>query len=550
MPILLLAACLIFAEDSATGLMTSGGVISPNQEAIDIKALRLVLTVQPDQKTVDGFAEISVLLRRPNQQVIELELVPSLQIYEVFVDGQAVTPRREDFHLFIPISKSAGSDKVQVRIAYGGSPQEALQPPWSGGFNWSRNDSGMPWVGVSCQSQGGKVWFPCKTHPSDKIESLKLEITVPDSLYCAANGILEKAVPAGTGWRTFHWKSRYPISTYNVSINIADYQVIERRFPGEKPFPVVFYVLKEYQREDQDANDPRSYDQKKEDLMEETLKYLAFYSKFYGEFPFSDEKFGIAHSHYLGMEHQTINSYGNHFKIQDGYDWLLLHEMSHEWWGNKVAVADWGDIWIHEGIGTYTTGVYLEHAFDVEKALAFFRNLKRLVANRQPLFPGRNVDSAKAYTPDIYNKGALVLHTLRFLIGKEMLDGILKEFAIDANNTYNNFASTTEFMALAQRRSGKDLDWFFQRYFFQSELPRLEVQDRQDGLRLAWDDPLFEMPVEIGFGEGRDLSFRRIEMPAGSAVVEKDGDRPFRVDPRGWVLKEIVGETKHDHSGR
>ena len=516
--------------------LPSGGPLSENQAAIDTGHLKLALKIDPAKKTVEGFAETTFKVLKPGLEVLELDLYPGLKVSKALLGEKELSFRHEGEKLMIKIPPSGG-DSVTVRIEYAGTPAEAERPPWQGGFNWSKTDGGEPWVGVSCQGVGGKVWFPCKTHPSDKIDTVDLEITVPDTLYCASNGVLLKTEPADEDWKTFFWRHHSPISTYNVSVNIADYTEQSGFLRGRgRALPVAMYMLKEYQKSDQIPGDDRSYEQKKDDLFKMALEYLNFFEKYYGDYPF--ETFKVAHTAYLGMEHQTINSYGNQFKIEDGYDFLLFHEMGHEWWGNKVSVSDWADHWIHEGICTYTSGVYLETK-SLAKALAFFADCREKIENKKPLVGGKNIDGAAAYTGDIYYKGALVIHSLRFLLGKPVVDKILKTFATSPKFNYQNLVASENFIEHAERISGKKLDWFFDVYLYQKDLPVLTVDQREDRIHLTWSPATFQMPVEVELTKGNRRGVKRLRFANGKASLVLPKDTEFEVDPNNWVLKEI-----------
>lgn len=514
-----------------------GGKLSANQVAIDSKELRLVLTVDPGNETISGFAETRFAIVAP-VEILELELVDTFTVTKVLIDGKPRPFKHAGHRLTAPIPEDV-KGTMMVRVEYHGKPWRAKRPPWSGGVNWSKTDSGQPWIGVSCQGEGGQVWFPCKGHQVDKFEGLTLEITVPEPLYCAANGLLKEIKPAAReGWRTFHWYSKYPIASYNVNINIADYQILEGTHRGSKEMPVILYFLKEYQKADR-ASGAESYAAKLENLKNLAVEYLDVLSQYYGEYPFIDEKFGLAHTDYYGMEHQTINAYGAHFMQRDGLDTLMIHEMGHEWWGNKLTVADLADFWIQEGICTYTTGVYLEHSKGLEAALRYYRSQWFRVSNSRPLVQGKDITQGQAYFPDIYNKGALVIHALRWLIGRDELNKTLKTFMNREENTYVNSASTAQLIEIAEKTSGRDLKWFFDRYVYKAEAPRLSWNKQGDTLHMEWQEASFNMPIEIALTNGDQTRFERVPFEDGQATFVIPAGYTHEIDPRQWVYKKI-----------
>jgi len=526
----------VLAKDAPPPL-SAGGPLSPWQAVYDVRDVRLALTVDPAAETIDGFAELTLQLTSPEATLLALDLHRDLIVERVWLEDQPMPFRREGHLLWLEPPAGAGP-WLRVRIDYGGKPLTAERPPWEGGFNWSRTAAGAPWVGVSCQGEGGSVWFPCKTHPSDKIEGLTLEITVPEPLVCAANGLLQGVRGAGDGWRTFIWRSDQPIADYNVSINIAPYDVHELAYPGEPSFPMSFYFLKDPQPDDMPEGDPRGYAQKRQDLICQAIDYLDFYIRRLGPFPF--EKFGVAHTDYLGMEHQTINSYGAHFDIEEGYDFLLLHEMGHEWWGNKVSVADWADFWIHEGVCTYLNGVYVAEALGEAAGRAFFQNIRRQIQNEQAVIPGRQWDAQSVSTLDVYYKGAWMLRGLAWLVGQASVDRVLRRLATDPAHTYANQVDTAVFIAMAEAEADRELDWFFETYLHRAKLPVLTARRGAESLSLAWHWAAFQMPVELEVEDSAGPRRLRLPMTGGLGSVKLEKDASYRIDPDGWLLMTVI----------
>jgi len=267
-------------------------------------------------------------------------------------------------------------------------------------------------------------------------------------------------------------------------------------------------------------------------------KILEVLGTYFGEFPFFDDKFAVVHAPYYGMEHQTIVAYGalftdNHY----GFDDLLLHEVAHEWWGNKITVEDWADFWIQEGFATYAESLYVLHTLGEDRYLAYMRDMLQRIDNSLPLVQGDNLTSAQAYTGDIYFKGAWVLHTLRWVIGEEALLESIWRFANDPEFAYG-LVSSEDFIALVAEVSGTEIDWFWERYLFRAEVPRWSVKRRSKGdgelVELSWDDRSFELPLPVGVG-GEE---RRVEMSGGRGELLVDAGAIVEVDPRGRVLAE------------
>ncbi|HYJ91362.1 MAG TPA: M1 family aminopeptidase, partial [Pyrinomonadaceae bacterium] len=307
--------------------------------------------------------------------------------------------------------------------------------------------------------------------------------------------------------------------------------------------PIVFYVL------------PEDYD-KAPRLIEEQKKYLAYYEKYLGPYPFRTQKVGIVETPHLGMEHSTDIAYGNKFQFNvDGTDWLLLHEFGHEWWANLVTAADWKDFWLHEGFQSYMDTLYQEYLHGQEAYLtamaARVKSLKNIqpVAPREPKISYQVYMDAPDYTKsdgDIYGKGALFLHTLRYLIGDKAFFNALHHMAYPTKvmETYTDgrqerLVTTDDFLTIAEQDSGMKLDWFFELYLRQPKLPKLLITNAEFGkpgvLNLQWETPNnmpFPMPVDVEISG----KIHRVEMPNGRASVPFTGATPV-VDPKGWVLK-------------
>ena len=540
---ILLTAALVLvvlpshAQDRGTfGTFASGGALSANQAKYDVKHYALNLKVDPVSQSLSGYVDVVIESVVPNLDTLELDLVSFYTVSSIEHDGQILPFAHRDHKIkFALIDKISPRTPAKFRIHYSGNPPVAARPPWQGGFNWSVDSTGAPWIGVSCQGEGGKIWWPCKDHPSDEPDSLGINISVPDTLYCAANGLLEKISASEKGWKTFHWKTRYPVNNYNVSINIGNYAIVRRPYRGATgEMNIAFYVLK--------------YDSAKGvALVEMAEEFLRFYSRYFGEYPWMKEKFGLAHTHYLGMEHQTINAYGNHFRSNAlGYDGLMLHEMGHEWWGNYVTARDWADFWIHEGICSYAEALFVNEKFGMAAYHQYVKeSLRPRIRNLQPIVPKRNATTSEAYTNDIYAKAAVVLHTLRYLIGEPALLDILKTFATDPAYTLHNRVVTQDFIDLVNHKIGKDLTWFFKQYLFTAAPPTLEHKIiRKPGkpaiLNMRWREEGFQLPVEIRASAGDVVTLQRYEVTSKKKLYQFPENAKLEIDPTGWILMEVV----------
>ena len=543
-----LALTLPLDPSSAEAINASGGPLRPDQACFDVGSYALSLDVDPDAKRIDGQLILRATATRDTQS-IALQLDNRLTVSKVDwlgVEESEPTFEHEDgvISIGLPVQLSVGQE-FSLQVDYAGQPREAPRPPWDGGFTWQTTPGGKPWISTTCQGEGADLWWPCKDHPSDKAEQIDLRITVPAGLVCASNGVLIDSREVEKGRHLFHWRLDQPISNYNVALNIAPYRLLERRYTcctGDE-MPLVFYCL------------PDDVD-RAETLLDEIERHLAFFEAKLGPYPFRSSKYGVVQTPHLGMEHQTIIAYGYKFRHdQWDYDWLHHHEASHEWWANLVTCSDWKDMWIHEGFGTYMQALWVEETHQQPGYFSWMKARRRGLKNRRPVAPREVRDSKQIYFDksggfdnDIYDKGAWVLHTLRWHLGDEAFFRGLRRCAYPTaeleavkDGSQVRFSDTEEIRSIFERESKQDLAAFFEAYLRQPELPELLVEHdkRQKALRLRWKAPVetstpfaLAVPVRIGAETTRVA----VSSDAWSSVPMPRRGRA-EVDPDGWLLK-------------
>ncbi len=509
-------------------MLDSGGPLSQGQAAYDVRYYSIEVGVDPASKTIDGRATATVDTMALLAE-FEINLDDHLVVAEVDVDGVAAEFEHDDGLIKVVLAPEwSVGERHSVQITYGGHPKVALKPPWIDGFVWSETASGAPWIGVTGQGDGGDNWWPCKDHPSDEPdEGIDITLTVPDDLVGLSNGRKVAERDNGDGTITTEWHVSYSINNYLVTLNIAPYVAVEEPYygcDGTLDETLIFWSL------------PENVDEARI-MWRQMPRILEVLGKYFGEYPFFGDKFWVAHAPYLGMEHQTLVAYGDQFEDNDfGFDSLLLHEVAHEWWGNKVTAKDWADFWLHEGFAVYAEALYVLDTLGEQRYLDYMSMVRGRISNRTPIVQGDNLTSAGAYTGDIYPKGAWVLHMLRWLLGDDEFFEVIWRFANDEAFAYG-FVETEDFMALVAEVSDRDdLAWFWDRYVFNAKLPRWtisrETRPEGDLVRLSWNEPDFEMPLPIRVGE----DIRRVEMPGGMAEFEVSSGQQVEVDPEGWVL--------------
>lgn len=554
--LLVLSASLLgthhLAKPSAqTEIYDSGGPLMAEQAAYDVSFYDLTLFVNPKDSTIQGKLRAEAKVVQPlNWFVLDLDTVLKIDnVTQVTADGSRVRLqyKREGGKIWIrmPELETTGQH-VAVEVSYGGRPIVAStdQTKWTDGFLWTQSKSGEPWLGIVSFLDGADIWWPCKDHPSDKPDSMALHITVPEPLTVAANGRLRKYTRHGGRDRlhTFDWFISTPISNYSVTLNIAQYSQLDgyyRSINGDM-IPLTFWVM------------PENY-AKALRLFPQLSEHLRFLEEILGPYPFREDKYAVAQTPYLGTENQTIISYGANFQNNRyGFDATHFHELAHEWFANLVTAPDWRDWWLHEGVTTYLEAIYAEKLNGQNSYHEYMQDLRSRILNLHavaPLTPQRTRD---IYGTDIYNKGAWILHSLRYLVGEDILLQSLRrltyptpqmEQVVDGRQCH--FATTDDFQNIVEELSGQDLDWFFEIYLRQPDLPRLQKTFEGNVMYLKWDVPgdiIFKMPVEVLLGTEK----RRVDMSKGYGQVNLPETLEVSIDPTAWILmaKELQTTSK------
>ena len=510
--------------------LRSGGKLKPEQANMDIRHYTLVLDVDPEQKAINGHTEIDLNLLKPSNNLL-FDLWHGLTISKVWVNGKAVDFKHtEDDLVKIALQQEQPAGKVKVKIAYGGKPGIAERAPWIGGFQWEKDAKGNPWIAISCQGEGGKIYFPCKDHPSDEPnEGADMMITVPKGLVVAGPGLLQKVNTKGNK-STYHWKTNYTISNYCILFNVGNYKVVKRIYTtvdGNK-VPMEYYVLEEN----------LAMGEKLLDLYEQSARIQ---EKYFGEFPWAKERIAASETPHLGMEHQTNIAYGNKYKFTKvggkDFDWLLHHEFGHEWWANKVTNRDWAHMWIQEGICVFGDAMATRELAGEEAYLKKMQQTARGVQNRLPVVRGEEVDSDSAYYGDIYGKGAFFMHTLRYVMGDEIFFPTLKKLATDPQYTYDNTVVTADVEKLFSGAYGKSMNPLFHLYLYTNDKVEIHVkQTGEDKYLVKLLNVDMTLPVNIVTDAGKQ---KLVVDKKGISVTSKT---PIQVDPDVFYFKKVIME--------
>ncbi len=507
--------------------LTSGGKLLPLQAIMDIRHYTINLEVDLVKQSISGSTEVSINFSKKTDTIL-LDLIHLYAVTKVKVNNKVVPYYQHDDKIFItsPTGFEIGNQKVWIE--YNGIPPVAIRPPWDGGFTWKKDSSRNDWVSINIQGEGGKMYFPCKDHPSDEPnEGVDLNITIPSSLVVAGPGLL-MGVTTKKNKSTYHWKTNYTISNYCILFNIGKYKVYKDEFTtilGTK-VPIEYYVL-----EVDTSHAKKVIETKKRDTR--------ILEKYFGEYPWAKEKIGIAEVPNSGMEHQTMITFDNKFsyKTINGQDYSanLFHEYAHEWWANKVTNKDWGHMWIQEGIATYAEALAM-YELGGEAAYNEIIAGHRRVRNKKPVVPGDVATEEEVYSGgDIYGKGSFFMHTLRFVIGDDIFFPTLKKLSTDPQTTYDNFVTTMDVEKLFSTASGKNLKPFFDFYLRTTDI--LDITIKEIGyqkFQIKVNNSFMTLPFEVtANGQTNRMNISNEAIIINSAL-------PPQVDAKGYYLKKVT----------
>lgn len=532
--LLLQAAVLLPAQNlQFTHDDTLRGSITPQRSWWDLTFYHLRVSVNPEKKTISGSNEIHYTVLEPGRE-LQVDLQPPLQLERVEQDGQALTVARQGRNAyFIQLKKTQTKGAHQyITVWYSGQPQEAQNAPWDGGFSWSQDGAGQPFVATSCQGLGASVWWPCKDHPYDEPDSQAITITVPGNLTDVSNGRLRRVTENPDGTRTFDWFVSNPIGNYGVNVNLARYEHFSDTFQGEKgPLSLDFYVL------------PENLEQAKKQF-QQSKDMLRAFEHWFGPYPFYEDGYKLVQVPYLGMEHQSSVTYGNRFR--NGYlgrdlsntgwglkwDYIIIHESGHEWFANNITYRDISDMWVHESFTTYSEGLFTEFHFGKDAGAEYIRGLRSIIGNNKPIVGTPDVNQEGS--SDMYPKGANMLHTIRQLVDNDaqwraILRGLNHDF-------YHQTVSGTQVEAYIIQHSGKNLQKVFDQYLRHADIPVLEYKISGGKLRYRWVKcvPDFDMPVKVTLEPGKYTFIYPTTRWNRSKCNLPDKDS-FQVDPNFYI---------------
>lgn len=481
---------------------TLRGTLGPLRSCYDVTYYDLDVRVMPEDSTISG-SNLFVFKVVTTFNKLQFDLFDNMLVDSVVYHGASLKYTREYNAVFVEFPGKLNVGNVDsFRVYYHGKPIIAVKAPWDGGFVWTKDDKGRPWVAVACEGIGASLWWPNKDHLSDEPDSQMIRVTVPGELMDVSNGRLVNKVEYPEQNQTrYDWLVRDPINNYSITVNIGYYSHLKDNFSGDYGDLSLDYYVMDYNVD------------KAEKQFKQVKPMMACYEKYLGPYPFYKDGYKLVETPYLGMEHQSAIAYGN--KYLKGYagmdfsgigldfDYIIIHESGHEWWGNHVSMKDLADMWIHEGFCTYSEAIYVECMYGYDKAMEYVNAKKFYVDNKHPIIGQYGVNNEG--DGDMYNKGMLMLNTLRHVINNDdlwwkIIRGLQDHFA-------NQTVTTEDIVDYINKQAGQDYTYFFDQYLRYPDIPvyqyELKKKRRKLVLKHRWvtDVANFHMPVEVTVGD-------------------------------------------------
>jgi len=515
---------------------TLRGSITPERAWWDVVFYDLHVRIDPTDSTISGWNGITYRVTG-KPRAMQVDLQEPLAIDSVVQDGRKVAYRRDGNAFFLAVTGQKKGTIGTVTVYYHGTPQAAKNPPWDGGLIWSRDPEGHPWIATACQGLGASVWWPTKDTQADEPDSQRIAVTVPDSLQAVANGRLRGIERAGKGWTTYEWFVTSPINNYDVAASAGRYAHFEDSYEGEDGHLTLdFWPI-------------ASHLEAARAQWQQAKPMLACFEHWFGAYPWYRDGYQLVESPHLGMEHQSAVAYGNGFR--NGYkgkdlsgtgwglawDFIVIHESAHEWFGNSITSADIADMWVHESFANYSESLYTECQFGKSAGAQYVRGTRKLLKNDKPIVGPFGVNTEGS--GDMYYKGGNMLHTIRQIIDNDstwrgILRGLNTEFRhkIVTGNQVRDYISA---------HAGIDLHKVFEQYLTTTELPTFEYHLDGATLSYRWANVVhgFDMPIRVATASDSAITLKPTEAWQTTTLPlthpdELRVDENFFVDLR-WV---------------
>jgi aminopeptidase N len=521
-----------------------GSWTTPGRAWWDVTFYDLHIAIQPADSSTRGHNAITYrVLESPAVPEMQIDLMAPLAIDSIVQDGRRLEFRSEGNAHFASVAGAgyaapAPGELGTITVYYHGKPQPAERPPWDGGFTWATDSLGRPWAVTTDQGMGASVFWPNKDTQADEPDSQRFAVTVPDPTIDVSNGRLRSTTANGDGTTTYEWFVTNPINNYAITVAAGSYAHFADTLAGENGALTLDFWPLDYHLDAARRQFPQA------------KTTLACFEHWFGPYPWYEDGYKLVETPHPGMEHQSAVAYGNYYAngyrgrdlsgvgIGLEFDFIIVHETAHEWWGNNITTKDLADMWVHESFGNYAENLYVECLMGKEKGAEYVIGTRRGIDNDRPIVPAVGDESAYGVNAqgsgDMYPKGGNMLHTIRQIVGDdEKWRAILRGL----NETFRHrTVMGSEIEAYISQHAGRDLSKVFDQYLRTIDVPVFEYRIEGGTLSYRWTDvvPGFDMPIEVT-AAGEDLILQPTESWQ-TLAVEVAHPTEFLVDPNYYVL--------------
>jgi aminopeptidase N len=479
-----------------------GSFTTPGRAWWNVTFYDLHVAIDPADSTIQGRNAISYRVLQPGRE-LQIDLMAPLEIDSIVQDGRRLAARRDGNAFFATTASPQRRGEIRTVTAwYRGRPQIAKRPPWEGGFSWKADSLGRPWIVTTDQGMGASVWWPNKDTQADEPDSQRVALTVPRPLVNVSNGRLRSVTPNADSTTTYEWFVVNPINNYAIAVAAGHYAHWSETYEGEggtltMDFWPLDYHLEAARRQWAQARTT-----------------MQCFEHWFGPYPWYEDGYKLIEVSNNGMEHQSAVAYGNGFangyRGRDGsgtglgmqWDFIVVHESAHEWWGNNLTTQDLADMWVHESFANYAESLYQECLSGKEDGARYVIGTRRLIGNEKPIVPAAYGVNAQG-SGDMYPKGGNMLHTIRQIVGddakwRDILRGLNREFR-------HRIVTGKQVQDYISQGAGRDLSKVFQQYLTTTDLPVFEYRVADGRLSYRWAKVVdgFAMPVEVTLPDGQ-----------------------------------------------
>ena len=515
-----------------------GSITSPMRTCYDINFYHLDVKFDIDHKFISG-SNLFKFTAVADFDKLQFDLFANLKIEKVVYKGKELPYQREFNAVFLTFPKTiTKGSKDEFTVYYSGNPTIAKHAPWDGGIVFTTDSLGKPWVATACQGIGASIWWPNKDQQADEVDSALISISAPKGLKDVSNGRLRKVTDLKNGYTRFDWFVANPINNYDIEANIGDYAHYSDVYNGEKgKLTMDFWPL------------AYNLDRAKKQWGANAKPMLKAFEHWFGPYPFYEDGYKLIEAPHLGMEHQSGTAYGNHYR--NGYlgrdlsgtgwglkwDFIVVHESGHEWFGNNITSKDLADMWIHESFTNYSESLFIEDNWGKQAGQEYVHGTRRAIQNDAPIVGQYGVNNEGS--GDMYYKGGNLLNMVRTIINnddkwRDILRGLNKTF-------YHQTVTYNDVVNYIDTQAGINLSSVFDQYLHYKNIPTLEFRFENGRVFCRWiaDADGFTMPVRVRAqgGEYRFITPSRAFRPVDLPGITKDN---LQVDTFNYYIGVLV----------